>query len=116
MIKGVITGDLVNSTNIAAEWRQAVVGALYKCAADFSPLTPINIEMYRGDSFQVVVGNLKHNRRVFGKQNLYCVIFCKSVERDVEPAFLVGKTHLKQAGNKTTGRYVMPRQHDSFFN
>ena len=57
MIKGVITGDLVNSTNIAAEWRQAVVGALYKCAADFSPLTPINIEMYRGDSFQVVVGN-----------------------------------------------------------
>ena len=47
MIKGVITGDLVNSTNIAAEWRQAVVGALYKCAADFSPLTPINIEMYR---------------------------------------------------------------------
>jgi len=36
MIKGVITGDLVNSTNIAAEWRQAVVGALYKCAADFS--------------------------------------------------------------------------------
>jgi len=44
MIKGVITGDLVNSTNIAAEWRQAVVGALYKCAADFSPLTPINIE------------------------------------------------------------------------
>ena len=42
MIKGVITGDLVNSTNIAAEWRQAVVGALYKCAADFSPLTPIN--------------------------------------------------------------------------
>ena len=66
--------------------------------------------------FQVVVGNLKHNRRVFGKQNLYCVIFCKSVERDLEPAFLVGKTHLMQAGNKTTGRYVMPRQHDSFFN
>ena len=57
MIKGVITGDLVNSTNIAAEWRQAVVGALYKCAADFSPLTPINIEKYRVDRFKVVVGN-----------------------------------------------------------
>jgi len=57
MIKGVITGDLVNSTKIAAEWRQAVVDALHKCAADFSPLTPINIEMYRGDSFQVVVDN-----------------------------------------------------------
>jgi len=57
MVKGVITGDLVNSTNIAAEWRQAVVEALYECAADFSLLTPINVEIYRGDSFQVVVDN-----------------------------------------------------------
>ena len=28
MIKGVITGDLVKSTNIAAKWRQTVVDAL----------------------------------------------------------------------------------------
>ena len=57
MIKGVITGDLVNSTNIAVEWRQTVVDALNACVTDFSPLTPIKIEMYRGDSFQVVVDN-----------------------------------------------------------
>lgn len=55
MIKAVITGDLVNSTNIAAEWRQTVVDALNVCATDFAPLTSIKIEMYRGDSFQVVV-------------------------------------------------------------
>ena len=31
MIKGVITGDLVNSTNIAAKWRQTVVDTLHVC-------------------------------------------------------------------------------------
>jgi len=55
MIKGVITGDLVNSTNIATEWRQNVVDAMNKCVSDFVSITPIKIEMYRGDSFQVVV-------------------------------------------------------------
>jgi hypothetical protein len=55
MIKGVITGDLVNSTNIATEWRRTVVDALNTCVSDFMPITPIKIEMYRGDSFQVVV-------------------------------------------------------------
>ena len=46
MIKGVITGDLVNSTNIAAEWRQSVLDALNVCVADFLPLTLCNLEMY----------------------------------------------------------------------
>ena len=60
MIKGVITGDLINSTNIASEWRQTIVDALNTCIADFSPLTPIKIEMYRGDSFQVIVDKPEH--------------------------------------------------------
>ncbi len=55
MIKGVITGDLVNSTNIAAKWRQTVVNTLQKLVAEFLPLTSVKLEMYRGDSFQVVV-------------------------------------------------------------
>jgi len=55
MIKGVITGDLVNSANIAARWRQTIVDALNTCVKNFDSITPIKIEMYRGDSFQVVV-------------------------------------------------------------
>ena len=55
MIKGVITGDLVNSTNIAAKWRQTVVDTLHVCIEESIPLTLIKLEMYRGDSFQVVV-------------------------------------------------------------
>ncbi|MCR5180939.1 MAG: hypothetical protein K6C30_06970 [Bacteroidaceae bacterium] len=57
MIKGVLTGDLINSTNIAVEWRQRVVDALNACVTDFLPQSPVKIEMYRGDSFQVVVDN-----------------------------------------------------------
>jgi hypothetical protein len=57
MIKGVITGDLVDSTNIAAKWRQTVVNALHKCVAESLTLTPIKLDMYRGDSFQVLVDN-----------------------------------------------------------
>lgn len=60
MIKGVITGDLVNSTNIAAEWRQTIVDALNLCVKEFLPLTPIKLDMYRGDSFQVVVDRPDH--------------------------------------------------------
>jgi len=55
MIKSVITGDLVNSTSIASEWRQSVVDALNASITDFATLTPVRIEMYRGDSFQVLI-------------------------------------------------------------
>lgn len=55
MIKGVITGDLVNSTHIAAVWRQTVTDVLKVCVADFKPLTDVKLEMYRGDSFQAIV-------------------------------------------------------------
>ena len=64
MIKGVITGDLVKSTNIAAEWRQSIMDALNVCAADFATVTPVKIEMYRGDSFQVVVDRAEYSLAV----------------------------------------------------
>ena len=38
MIKGVITGDLVNSTKIATDWRQSVVDALNTCVSDHRTL------------------------------------------------------------------------------
>ena len=45
MIKGVITGDLVNSTHIAAEWRQTVVDALHVCVEESIPLTPVKFDV-----------------------------------------------------------------------
>lgn len=64
MIKGVITGDLVNSTKIAREWRQTVVDALNECVSDFISITPIKIEMYRGDSFQLVIDHAEQTLSV----------------------------------------------------
>ena len=64
MIKGVITGDLVKSTNIAAEWRQTIMDALNACAADFVTVTPVKIEMYRGDSFQIIVDRAEYTLAV----------------------------------------------------
>lgn len=55
MIKGIITGDLVNSTNIAAEHWQTVIDSLNAVVKDFSQNTSMKFEMYRGNSFQVVV-------------------------------------------------------------
>lgn len=55
MIKGIITGDLVNSTNIAAEHKQTVIDSLNAVVKDFSQKTSMKFEMFRGDSFQVVV-------------------------------------------------------------
>lgn len=38
--------------------------ALNVCAADFAAITPVKIEMYRGDSFQVIVDNAEHTLAV----------------------------------------------------
>lgn len=55
MIKGIITGDIVDSSLITNEWKPAVTAILKKVISDFNPKAGGNIEMYRGDSFQIMV-------------------------------------------------------------
>jgi len=55
MIKGVITGDIINSSEIDIKWRQSVIDSIYKVIPDLSSVSSISIEMFRGDSFQAVV-------------------------------------------------------------
>lgn len=57
MIKGVITGDIVDSTLIPIECKPTVIEVLDAVIADFSTSVIVNYEMFRGDSFQVVVDN-----------------------------------------------------------
>lgn len=57
MIKGVITGDIVDSTLIPIECKPTVIEILDAVIADFSTSVIVNYEMFRGDSFQVVVDN-----------------------------------------------------------
>ncbi len=54
-IKGVITGDIVNSTKIDIEWRKHLVDSTQQIADELSILSPLKIEFFRGDSFQMVV-------------------------------------------------------------
>ena len=57
MIKGVITGDIVDSTLIPIECKPIITEVLNTVVADFSSSVMVSYEMFRGDSFQVVVDN-----------------------------------------------------------
>jgi hypothetical protein len=60
MIKGVITGDIVDSTLVPIEFRHIVIDIMNNVVVDFKPLVKVDYEIYRGDSFQVVVDDITH--------------------------------------------------------
>ena len=55
MIKGIITEDIVDSYIIPNEWKSKISETLNKVISDFRKPSPLNIEMFRGDSFQIIV-------------------------------------------------------------
>ena len=55
MIKGVITGDIVRSTSISAEWRNRLYSSLSDVVNNHYGIGEDHFEIYRGDSFQIVV-------------------------------------------------------------
>lgn len=54
-IKAVITGDIVNSTTIKIHWRRELIDSIQQIAEDLRVLSPLKIELFRGDSFQLIV-------------------------------------------------------------
>ena len=55
VMKCVITSDVVNSTKISAEKRDILLSVLQRIENDLQTICVTNIEVYRGDSFQVLV-------------------------------------------------------------
>lgn len=55
----VITGDVVNSTQMQAGARKLFFDALLRCFQELETLYNIRIELFRGDSFQCVVSNIQ---------------------------------------------------------
>ncbi len=53
-IKGVITGDIINSTKISTDQRQQLIDAIQQVATELNILSPLEIEFFRGDSFQLI--------------------------------------------------------------
>ena len=60
MVKGIITGDIVDSTHIPTEFKEEIQKVLKAVVDDFTPSVSLSYEMYRGDSFQFVVYKAEH--------------------------------------------------------
>ncbi len=58
-IIGVLTGDIVNSSRIKYEYKETLINAIYDLKNDVDNICHIDIEIYRGDSFQILVYDAK---------------------------------------------------------
>ena len=54
-MKGIITGDIINSTAIPVEHRGELLSAIETTAKELQSLAPFKYEIFRGDSFQIMV-------------------------------------------------------------
>ncbi len=54
-IKGVITGDIIESSAIQMEYRDFLLESIRKIADELNVIEPLKIEFFRGDSFQMVI-------------------------------------------------------------
>ena len=56
-IKGVITGDIIESSAIQIEYRDFLLESIRKIVDELNVIEPLKIEFFRGDSFQMVINN-----------------------------------------------------------
>lgn len=54
-IKAVITGDIVRSEQISLDNRDLLIQVLHQIVEDLQNKSPMRMELFRGDSFQIVV-------------------------------------------------------------
>lgn len=54
-VKGVITGDIVDSSKINLELRSGLIISIKDIAENLIRLSPLKMELFRGDSFQLIV-------------------------------------------------------------
>lgn len=56
-LKGVITADIVQSTLIEVDYRKDLLDAIKEIVEELQGLSPMWMELYRGDSFQLLIDN-----------------------------------------------------------
>ena len=54
-IKGVITGDIIGSSQIKPEFRADLLTCLTTMEEELQCVSPFRMELYRGDSFQLLI-------------------------------------------------------------
>lgn len=57
-MKGIITADVVGSTKIPQSQRGMLPEVLQQLVAQLQAICPMRLEIYRGDSFQIVVESI----------------------------------------------------------
>ena len=63
-MKAVITGDIINSTTIPMEQRPRLLQELNHIVNDLKSLSPLEYEVFRGDSFQMVADKAAEALRI----------------------------------------------------
>lgn len=63
-IKSVITGDIIDSSSIHLKYRDILLESIYKIADDLSIIEPLKIEIFRGDSFQMLVDKPENSMKI----------------------------------------------------
>ena len=54
-MKGIITGDIVDSSQIKPQYRGELLNCLSTMEKDLQCISPFKMEMFRGDSFQLLI-------------------------------------------------------------
>ena len=63
-IKGVITGDIIESSAIQIKYRDFLLKSIRGIADELSVIEPLRIEMFRGDSFQAVIDSPENAMKI----------------------------------------------------
>lgn len=63
-IKGVITGDIIESSAIQIKYRDFLLKSIREIADELSVIEPLRIEMFRGDSFQTVINSPENAMKI----------------------------------------------------
>lgn len=63
-IRGVITGDIISSSAIKLEWRERLLLVTQEVTNELKTISKLEIEFFRGDSFQLLVKQPEEALRV----------------------------------------------------
>lgn len=63
-IKGVITGDIIESSAIQIEYRDLLVESIQRIANELMVIGSLKIEFFRGDSFQMVIDSPENAMKI----------------------------------------------------
>ena len=55
IMKGIITGDIVDSSQISAQYRGELLNCLNTMGDELQCVAPFSMELFRGDSFQLLI-------------------------------------------------------------